>query len=408
MNHLAVINSEFFKIAVDRDWWKNLPKEEQQQYILKHRRTKLRPTTGVTEGNQQIMSRILRSIPQEWKKTLISNGVGKNSSTEQLPDALRPRIMKKIFDDDSSTQALVAFKAGTPITDMQPEFIITRLSYDTEKFNCKRYKDSDGNVLTGFDANVFETKSRPSTWDRRLRRVVQRPPFKQTDLRMSKIVDKLPDQAYTVFAIKSDETKSQLRSMRRDDSSTHRTIVNQLIAKEVKPVYDYYSDKMNSLIGELSTTAIPEFSEIVNASRYSSIMKDTTEITKEIERVREKLSSIIYSISRVKNIDLPPRDKSYSRENKVDDRVKEHVHELFEEIKKVKKKYEDDFFRAERFKKSQAINAIKNNDVQGSIDALNDIRFTEIAKRIKKLSDEGKLSDEKENLISEIQQTSKV
>lgn len=401
MKHLAIICSEFFKFAVDRDWWKNLSEEEQKQYILKHRKTRLRPTPG----SNSAMNRVLKSIPQEWKKTLISKGVGKDSSIEQLPDALRPRYLKKVFDDNPSTQAIVAFKSGTPITDLQPEFIITN-SYEPQKYECKRYKDDEGNILTGFDAYVHESKQRSPRWDRRLHRTVQRPGYKKTDLRMSKIVEKLPDQAYTVYAITTDEVRLKQKQVRSDstDKSSQRDIVSKLVAREIKPVYDYYADKMNILLQKLNSEAIPEFSEVVNAPKYSSVMKDISEITSEIDKVRQKLSSLTYQISRVKNIDLPRKDVSYSQNQ---ERSKERAHELFEAVRQLKKQFEDDFYKAERFKKRQAIDAIKNNDVQESIDTLREIQFNDLADKVKSISDEGKLSDEKDNLIKEILETSK-
>ena len=391
MKHLAIICSEFFKFAIDRDWWKNLSKEEQQQYILQHKRTKLKPT------QQNEMLKIFSNIPKEWKEQLVNYKVnaGERSNIEQLPDAMRPRLMKQVFDD-GKVGAIVAFT-----TQSEPAFFITR-GYDQDKFQCERYKDTDGYILTGHDAFVKETKRQHD----RLHRghVIRGHNYDVTDLRMSKIVENLPDLPYKMFVIKHDEPRQELHQMREGlkTDNRKREIQTKLIAKAIKPIYDYYSAKLQASIDELKNESVPKFSDVINASRYSNVMKDTSKITENIKSLKDKLSSLSYSISRAKGMDLPAEGQSYSKNV---ERSKQHIHEFLDEIKDLKKRFEEDYYKAITFKKREAMDTINYGselqDANDAADSLNDIGLNDIANKVRKNGiPENKES--KDALLSEI------
>lgn len=394
MKHLATLCAEFFKRAIDRDWWSKLSPDEQKQYILQHRRTKLRPTLTspkqimqqpdpVGELNRRTMKRVLNSIPKEWKKTLIYNGVGQDSSFEQLPDALRPRAMKQAFDDN--TQAIVAFKAGTPITQMQPEFIITR-TYEPEKFNCKRMKDNQGNPINQDSYDAYVSESKPKY--RRGYRYDQ----KKTDLRMTNIVEKLPDQAYTVFAIKADPERMKLRQMRgqKADAGEYRSVEKALIAKTVKPVYDYYSENLQKNLDQLKSVAVPSFENVMNADPYTKDPNSAKveQIMQNVKAFRDKLSSLNYRITSAKREHLPAANEPYLGKNPAEDAEykKRKIHRFLDEVKSLKDSIKDDYDKAIRYKKRQAVEATQNQDFQESADILEDIGLKELAETMKKLS----------------------
>jgi hypothetical protein len=407
MKHLAIICAEFLKSAVDRDWWKKLSPQEQQQYILQHKKTKLRPTNldqSSIETNQSNMQRLFSIIPKNWKNTLIYEGVGENSNVERLSDALRPRAIKQALEDESAI-AIVAFKAGTPITDMKPEFIITKVSYEPEKFNCKRLTDNVGNII---DQNSNDAYVSEITESYR-RGVISK--YKKTDLRISKIIDKLPDEAYTVFAIKTDPERFKLKQMRGESTAddNYRTIEKTLIAKTVKPVFDYYSYNLQNSYDQLKNIAVPSFEDIMNADPYA---RDTNadkieKIMENIKIFRSRLNSLNYHIRSAQREHLPTEGRPYKDEND-SDWNKRKVHKFLDEIKKLKQNddLKNDFDRAVRFKKRLAIESLQKNKFEDAADLLDDINMKKLSDKIKQLSsmtDKSKVNVN--DLADEIQNT---
>lgn len=379
MKHFAIIINEFVKKAVDSDWWKKLSPDEQKQYISQHKRTKLRPTPDNNEvyGDTQTMKRIFSSIPKQWKKTLLYNGVGRDSTVERLPDALRPRVMKQAFDNN--TQAILIFKAGTPITSMEPEFIITK-SYEDDKFSCRKYKDNQGNVLDQDAYSSYMGVSKPR-YNRGIRY-----DSRKTDLRMSNLVEMIPNQAYTVFAIKTDPERQKLRQMRGEEKNQRnfRDIESKLIEKAAKPIYDYYSESLQKNIGKLNAVAIPAFENVLNADPYA---KDTTaikidKVMQNIKDIRSKLNSLNYDIKSAGH--LPYENDPYIVMKEDGAYNKNRVKSFLDSVKKLKTKYKDEYTEAMYAKKRDVLQDLASKHYEDAIDTLNSIGLKDIATKIEK------------------------
>lgn len=395
MNHFATIVGEFLKSAIETDWWKKLPHEEQLQYIKQHRKTKLRPTMMDVlrkPVNEQLMNRIFKSIPREWKKEMIYKNVGINSSTMQLSDALRPRQLKEAFDDNGAV-IIVGFKSGTPITKMQPEFMIKR-SYENDKFNASKIEIKDDKKVM---SSVTENRER---WRRGSRHSSGHTyTERKSDLRMSKIVEKLEDKAYTVFAIKPDEERMKLRQQRSDlaDVFKRRDIERKLLKDAVQPIYNYYSDRLNSNISKLQEIAVPRFDDILASGSYTGTANSidvrqatTQKITNSIKLYQDKLSTLSSAVNSFKAYrKLPLQDKSYA-----EDRYNRQ--EFMKELKNLK-----DRFKVEKaiviksrckeiFTSLSTINPA-SQDIKrvfdDASDLMSEVGLTEISNKIKQLKE---------------------
>ena len=312
MNHFAAIIGEFLKSAIEADWWKKLPRQEQLQYIRQHRKTRLKPTSQ-SNVNQQRMNTIFKSVPREWKKEMIYKGIGFNSEVTQLSDALRSRQLLDAFGE--GTQTIVGFKTGTPITDMKPEFMI-KSSYENEKYNAYKITITpDGKQQV---VSIFEPRQR---YNRRRGGYTER----KHDLRMSKIVDLLEDKAYTVFAVKLDTSRIELRQQRSDLSSTfkRRDVEKKLIKDAVKPIYNFYSDRLNSNLSKLQDVAVPEFDDVLSSEQYTGAANRidtrqaaTKKLVDNIAVCQDKLSTLSSAVNSFKAYQkLPLQDKSYAEDN---------------------------------------------------------------------------------------------
>jgi len=346
MKHFARICDEFLKFAIEQDWWKRLPREQQLQYLKEHRKTKLRPTVGQFGAR---VRRILTSLPKAWRKDLVvMRGVGENSPVEQLSDVLRPRELKAQFDDHPSTVAIVGFKSGTPVTAMEPEFIIYRESYREDKFNCKVMskagKPVDPNSYDAFicKEKIHYRRSWRGNWTEH-----------QTDLRMSAITERLPDKPYTVFAVDIDPERQKARQQRSafGEGSKHRDIEKAMIAKVVKPIYDYYAASLQDNISKLKDYAVPAFDEVMYGMKGSNV----NDYIDRIKLAREKLSDVQGAVESFSYHHLPGKDEPYIEpsESSAETR-KRRIHEFLDEVKDLKTRFREDYERAIRRKMREA------------------------------------------------------
>lgn len=337
MKHLASILNEFIKIAIEADWWKKLTPEQQKEYIKQHRLTKLKP--ALTD-EQKHTRQLLSSIPKEWKKELVRQyGVGESSKVEQLPDVLKPRQLKNLFDG-TNIKAVIGFKAGTPITEKVPIFYI-KPSYEKDKFEAQIFKED----------NSVKPITKTVTKNNRRNRYNPTYNYQKRDLRMTNIVESLPDQAYTVFAIRSDEERSKIHQMRETSKSTTkiREIELKLISNTIKPMYDFYKAKLEDNISKLSQQAVPSFESVisgVNDMNELPVVKNTMDT---ISLLNNKLSYLSSDVSAFKFYHLPSQGKLLS-ENK------HEIKGFLNKVKEIKNKYVQD-------RKTLIVNLLKRNQI---------------------------------------------
>jgi len=392
MNHWDLIQKEFRKSAViDSDWWKKLPREEQLKYIKQHRQTKLRPTPETDESRRTIQ--LLGSIPKNWKNDLVrSKGVGKNSKLIQLPDALRGKLMRDAFKNGAV--AIVAFKSGTPITKMDPEFFITP-SYEQDKYNAVVVKDAEGNPIE--EKHVYKEKQRYRRGSRyrhggsyvdRIR-----------DLRMGPIIEGLPDRAYNVYAIKVDPSRMQKRQQRSSEAyiSKRRAVENTLIANEIKPIYDYYSAKLQSNLEILRDAAVPSLNSIIEKDRYARLPGEDKmqKAIDEVKQARDKMSSLSSAIDSVRYNELPAKDTPiYNPESSRD---KDKAKKFVEKVKELKTRFKDEYKYAYKQKVDDAVSGLTSGILKtenrlanflDSIDALKSIKRRDLAGEVLNIMNE--------------------
>jgi len=364
------IINEFEKIAIDSDWWKKLPREEQLKYIKQHRKTKLRPTP-LTKSEQQ-MTTILNSIPKRWKKTLIrSDGVGKNSEYFMLStDTLRGKPMRDAFKDHGAV-ALVAFKSNTT----EPEFLITR-SWEENKYKAEAMTDDVG-VKLDKPRDIYRTKYRPRrrgmSYDERIR-----------DLRMKGITDRLPDRPYDIYALTVDPKRKELQQARSGEKPQlkKRSIESTVIANEVKPIYDYYSDKLQQNLEVLKDAAVPSFDSLVKKERYSRLPGEEKMKTAidEVKNARDKLSSLSSAIDRIRS--LPHEGEvllpqfGYSRDE---------AKRFLEGIKDLRSRFKKEYKYAYRQKIRDAVDSLdilNQENVADAVDALKSVKLKSMAQEV--------------------------
>jgi hypothetical protein len=410
MKHLASIQKQFaaygrdlnivkiVKIAIESDWWKKLTPEQQRQYILEHRRSKMRPNraypgwspdTGLIPAEPVFMKRILTSVPNQWKKILVQNGVGVNSGTRQLPDMLRSRVLKEAFED-RSVRAVVGFERGGPMTKMQPAFMIRPSGWKEDKFNLLAVKNKDGvSVDPNELAFIPKERVRHSRRDWRSRSWTER----ITDIRMSAVIDKVQDLPYTVFAITSDPQRAELRQERSSLQavSKKRDIEKTLVAKTVRPVFDYYSSIIQRNTAKLQTQVIPSFDEVVSpdysSTRSSRIQERLSDIVNSIKEAHNKLSNLSDSArSTTSWYGLPEAGESIGGQYE-----KRKVLEFMTKLKELKTKYSEDYNKAIEMKKNFAIDSLTSTtpDYEDAYDQVMSIGQSDIAKEISGLRNMG-------------------
>lgn len=396
MKHLAAIQKQFsitgvsndvIRIAVESDWWKKLSPEEQRQYILQHRQTRLRPTTGQPVN---ITKTVLSSLPKDWKKKVIYAGGGENSQVEQLPDMLRAKVLRDKFKD-GDTKIIVGFKAGGNMARMEPAFVITENTYGkTPKFNISATIDAQGNSIPPTD--LYDKKRRYSrrrgSWEERIR-----------ELRMSNVVDKLPDIPYTVYAVKPDPKRQKLRQQRTDmepgsTNISHKGLENKMIAEAVKPAYDYYSARLQQGLDQLRDSAVPSFDDVLSSERQSDV--DVNRLIDGIKHDKDKIRSLSSAIGSIWH-HLPSGEKSYS-----DDWRSRDAKRFLEDIKSLKERFKDDIALATKMKLKNALQSLRTNDVLDAVDQLNDIKRPDLASEALALRSLAQGTDEHTEKMNEL------
>jgi len=410
MSHCEQIFREFNKIAINQDWWKNLPREEQLKYIKQHRGTKLRPTALVSHETKHTIN-VINSLPKRWKNTLVrGHGVGQNSELIQLPDALRGKQMRDAFKEPD-VAAIVAFKSGTPINQLQPEFMI-KPSYEENKYNAEVMMDAEGNPFNE-PKSIYKEKYRR----RRGRGYNER----IHDLRMKAIIDNLPDRVYTVYAIKSDPKRQEKIQARRGEKevSIRRSVENTLIENEIKPIYDYYSQKLQENLEILRDAAVPTFDALVQKKRYSKLPgeKKMQEAIDNVKHARDKLSSLSSAIDSVKYEHLPAVGSPIVPQEGWN---RNKAKKFLEKIKELKSQFKNEYNYVYKQKIDDAITGLsrdivsskkRNENLLDTVDALKSIKRRDLAREAIQIfndatnvnvNDEAAVSDIKErqsNLI---------
>jgi len=397
MKHLAIIQKQFsilcisnsiVKKAIDENWWKKLSPEEQRKYLMQHRRTKLRPTSQPFNLTQTIF----RSVPASWKKTISYAGGGNNSDIEQLPDMLRSKVLKDAFS--AGAKAVVGFKSGTNITKMKPVFIITSSTWSrSPKFNIETAIDSNGNTIN--PVRLYDIKPRYSrrnrvSWDERV-----------TDLRMTNIIGKLPDEPYTVYAIKADPKRQEIKQQRSFMKEKNRPgrvdVENRMIADVVKPVYDYYSAKLQQGLEQLRDVAVPSFNDLLEDTESEMANKRYKMLIDDVKDARDKIASLSSAVSSLKWQHLPTGEHSYSDTWRAGEAKR-----FIRGINEIKERFADDMKEAKKTKLKAAYQSLQEFDFLDAFDKFNDVAQPQLAKAVLELKSIDRASEEYKNRLNDI------
>jgi len=412
MNHLALIQDEFLKVATDKiaiepDWWKKLTPEQQRQYISTHRKTKLRPLSRPQTSNEELVKqrhpafddeqirdrtvrRILAQTPRNWKKTLTWNGMGEGSEAIQLSDAARPRQLKEAFDDPTVI-AVIGFESGRPITDMKPEFFMKRSGYKDDRFNCEVPKLTDGKIVKNQNGEIAvktiaeeTTKWRRGTRYRDSHSYVDR----KSDLRMSNITEKLPDRPYTIFAIKLDPKRLEAKQMRSALKETNKTreIEKKIVADAAKPIYDFYSDKLQSSIAVIQAASIPSFNDVLD-DRGTNSRADRESVDtafRDVQDSRSKLSSLSSAIHSIYWNHLPQADEQLI-DPKYSDSSKTKIKRFFEKVTELKKQFSSEYSSIVHDKTYDVTSLLANKNFDDAIDVVSDLNLKKTIPMIESL-----------------------
>jgi hypothetical protein len=401
MNHLALIQDEFLKIAkdkiaIDPDWWKKLTPEQQREYISTHRKTKLRPLSRPTMSNKELLKkqhpaideqqiqdrttrRILAQTPKNWKQTLLYNGMGEGSETVQLSDALRPRQIKEAFED-TTVIAVVGFEGGRPITDMKPAFFMKRSGYKDDRFNCEVPELQNGNVVKNQKGEIAvktiaeeTTKWRGGSRFRPAHSYVDR----KSDLRMSKIIEMMPDKPYTIFAVKLDPKRIEAKQMRSalKDTSKVREVEKKIVANAAKPIYDFYSDELQSNIAVIQKASIPSFNDVLDDKSNSRQERDAIELAfHKVQNARSKLSSLSSAIHSIYWNHLP-RAGEQLIDPKHSDSSKQEVKRFLEKVTELKKQFANEYYSIIRDRCYDVTRQLTNKQFDDAVDVVKDLNL---------------------------------
>jgi len=400
MKYLALIHNEFLKFAIDPDWWKKLTPQQQNDYLKTHRKTKLRQTVRPLSEVSDQMKYILRSLPKNWRKQSILDGAGSNSEAIQLSDMIRPRMLKESFDD-ADVALIVGFESGGPITSKKPAFYIRR-TYRDDKFNCrvpvlddknKMIIEPDGKMK---DTYLYKIKER---YSHRRGSYTDREP----DIRMSTIVEKLPDKPYTVFAIKVDPKRQELRQIRSssDRRDKVRAVENKIITRTAKPIYDYYTDMINENIDKVRNFSIPTFNDVLNDKVSSGA---TVEAFSLIQNAQSKIRSLSSAVGYVKWNHLPSvDDKLFVVERP--EYSKEKIHKFFEKVNEIKQQFAEEYKMAIKSKSREIGKNLLNGNFDDAIDIIKDLDLKKVMPTVldlKKSIDEGQLQLDSESYKTKV------
>lgn len=384
MNHLATIQTEFTglcKMALDSDWWKKLSLEEQRQYVLQHRRTKLRPNLRPSS----VARSILTKAPVSWKKILTGEQIGENSEFTQLSDKVRPRELKAAFDE-SGVKAIVAFiKPDVTNHELKPAFLITKSSWKEDKFRASMLTEDKGlqDVAQKKNRVVYRRRYGARSWTETI-----------NDLRMTAIAESIPDKPYLIYALKMDEERLKTRQERSalKEKSTRRSIENKLIAEIAKPIYDYYDENLQKQLQELRDAAIPSFDKVING-KYESISNDVIEKVKDANTQIDQLSSSIRSFG---YYHLTEEGKAYSQDSYDRQSFMKH-------LKEFKQKFAKQYNVASRRRLKYVIDSINKNDYADAIYQLDLIKQKELSDELKSIVKDANVSDDiKMSFISKV------
>lgn len=354
MKHLAMICDEFSKYAISADWWKKLTPDQQKAYILQHRQTKLRQTPKAP--NQNTMANVYKNIPKAWRNVLAYSGIGENSETIQLRDRLNPRLLKSTFDSSSDIPAIIGFDSS-----MKPVFFLKR-SYRDDKFECEFFeKDPQGKYVKDQSGKIVAKRitEQETKYSRRRGSYIDQ----KSDLRMSVIVDKLPDQPYIVYALKLDPKKQELRQERAtlNSKDRHRKVEKKMIGTIAKPIYDYYAEEAQLALKELQDYSIPSFNDVLTKDEQD--YTKTKQALSNLENARNKLYGLNSAIQHFKYYGMTPNEP-YEKHN---------VQSFMSQLNEFKERFKEDYKLAIRDKRWNILGSIARGEYTNAADALKDI-----------------------------------
>ncbi|MDO8641771.1 MAG: hypothetical protein Q7R33_09590 [Nitrosarchaeum sp.] len=380
------LTSEFLKVAIDTEWWKKLTPEQQHQYLLEHRKTKLRPTSErpipstTDRHSQSVMTKFFAVAPKSWKGVLLSEGTGYNSKVEQLSDMARPREIKEALTEGHA-KVVIGFERDHDAKGrekLKPAFIVKKASYPEHKFNVYAMETKAGKT-----AEINRPIYNEEQEYQRGRRGMQGRYFtrRESDLRITPLIDKLVDKPYAIFAVQIDEQKMALHQQRTTmkDVSQIREIQNKMKMNAIKPLYDYYAAEMQANLDKIGKLSVPSMKEILQ-DRYGFMEKRervTTNALEELKKFKNKMSSLGASLPSYHS--LPTANEPLSgSEWKTRD-----VKRFLADLHNVRAARKEDFADAIEYKSDNAQLALRNADFVKAYDYVKDIGRKDLAQEIK-------------------------
>lgn len=368
MNHLATIQTEFTglsKVALESEWWRKLSPEEQRQYILQHRKTKLRPQSRPSS----VARSILTKVPKQWRKRLVSEQIGENSEFIQLSDKVRPRELKAAFDESGAKVVIGFTRPDITSQQLKPAFLITKSGWKEDKFRASTLTPDQQ------EQNIYKEKerSRRGSW----RYGGGRSWTEQVnDLRMSAITDSLPDVPYVIYALKMDEERLKTRQERSGLQSVlkRREIEKKLITDIAKPIYDYYDENLQAYTKQLQQSAMPSFDKVMQGKHEgidNQIVDKIKEANSQIGRLASTIDSFRYS-------NLPSQDEPYSK-----DRYDRQG--FMRRLKEFKEGFAKQYNLACQRRIKYITESIKKNDFADAIYQLDLIKQKDLAKELSQI-----------------------
>jgi len=369
MKHLSFIVDiidEFKKIAIDTDWWRKLTPEEQKLYISEHRKTKLRPTAPRRPAGSGSMVDIYKNIPKSWAKSLSYEGVGENSITSLLSDKPIAKVFRDAMKPSDSVAIIGYSKDGS-------KFKITK-SYDKNKFKTDFIDKNNNEILINEPVHRYSSRRGGYT-------------TYKNELRMGNLVDKIPDKQYKICVVKTDDKLMKQRQIRSDLKPGHikRNVEGKILAKALKPVYDYHTDIIRNNLNKLEKYSVPDYDNLVNEG-----LQDIKSVINNIENSRQKLSRIKHAVTDY-YAKLPPADVPYKDRMYAIKRFVKHINDT-------KEKFKNDINKAKSERLYTAMNLVKDRKIVDAIDILQSIGEkipTELINAVK----EKKISKQNINIV---------
>lgn len=364
MNHLVAIQTEFIglsKTAVESEWWKKLSPEEQRQYILQHRKTKLRPQSRP----HSVARSILTKIPKDWKKKLVLEQIGENSEFTQLSDKVRPRELKSAFSEQG-VKAIVGFtKSDVTSSELKPAFLITPSGYQDNKFRAYTLAENEESKDIVKKKDRYRRSRYGGSWTETIH-----------DLRITAISESIPDKPYLIYAIKMDEERLKTRQERSSlkEVSKRRDIEKKLIADIAKPIYDYYDENLQTYIKRLQESAMPSFDKIIQGEHKSIDGR----VIEKINEANSKIGSLASTVNGFKYSNLTSQDEPYSK-----DRYDRQS--FMRRLKEFKEQFAKQYNLACQRRIKYVADSIKNNDYADAIFQLDLIKQKDLANELKQI-----------------------